>query len=122
MPIPHFHKHLHHPYTTLKSSRVVGQRDRFCISGGYRITGILITVLILLNDCPGQSSCITTFCQRFQISGSAVRTVWGLRFRVCVAVIACQINRAVEIVVTVLPSFNSPGHQGIAVALEKVTS
>ena len=78
------------------------QRYSFRKAGSDRIARIRIAVLVLLDDGTCQRTVVTACGQCFQVARAAVRTIGGFGFRVSIAVIAGQVNGAVQIIVAVL--------------------
>ena len=86
----------------LEARRAGRQRYSFRKTCSDRIARIRIAVLVLLDDCPCQRAVVAAFGQRLQVARAAVRTIGGFGFRVSIAVIAGQVNGAVQIIVAVL--------------------
>ena len=86
----------------LEARRTGRQRYSFRKAGSDRIARIRIAVLVLLDDCPCQRTVVAAFGQCLQIARAAVRTIGGFGFRVSIAVIAGQVNCAVQVIVAVL--------------------
>ena len=71
-------------------------------AGSDRIARIRIAVLVLLDDGACQRAIVAACGQCLQVARAAVCTIGGFSFRVSIAVIAGQVNCAVQVIVAVL--------------------
>ena len=85
-----------------ETRRTGRQRYSFRKAGSDRIARIRIAVLVLLDDGTCQRAIVAACGQCLQIARAAVRTIGDFGFRVSIAVIAGQVNGAVQIIVAVL--------------------
>lgn len=76
----------------LEARRTGRQRYSFRKAGSDRIARIRIAVLILLDDGTCQRAIVAACGQCLQIARTAVRTIGGFGFRVCIAVITGQVT------------------------------
>ena len=86
----------------LKARCAGRQRYSFRKAGSDSIARIRIAVLILLDDGACQRTVVAACGQCLQIARAAVRTIGDFGFWVGIAVIAGQVNCAVQIIVAVL--------------------